>query len=567
MPLLQQTDHEAVVDSFFRYAQIDSVNAALDTADVTILDGQGQPTTEAWLSVPIYYHCTPDDQKRSNGAIQGAVAAFQVGDEVIVRFEEGEPLIMGLKDELRSCLDLMFLHDPVLCYDSQGNQVSCGGEASSERVFEANLVSDWSQVDPLPAGLDLATNKFCTSGRSSSSHGSADCRWHASKTWNNVTAHAIRYYTGGTFRWTILIDVSGRSYEAGSVSFNDLLSFSQTDPWNQGQGYKAFDVFEYSGDIWVTAVGDAEQTLHAWNVTAGTKTSYSLGIRSWFENEKGHTSGYAATHFHLMGCYGFKSFWMDCSIYYGSLQGGAAIYQHDALSGAVTEVHGGFFFATWDEFDETIKAWEAGEGDCSEGVCQQGGYTRTYCRYCVWVDSGGYWACYYDCETLEPGPPVIDACGVTQFLSVMDSRVDCDYHKATDQRWTGGFSVWGGQSCDQAAPGGTKYKDTSYCPSGWGFFLQGHYCHQGQFGMGRGCQEDPEPACTYYEGWLIASAISRASIIPAGAGFEITYTTRDGAVCPGSGDQTTETPGNTYTDGSFDEEFGAVIQTVGVSLA
>jgi hypothetical protein len=557
MPLLKQDDHQTLVDTYFRYARIDAIDAALDTADITLLDGQGVPTSTVWLDVPIYYHCTPDDQKRANGAIQGAVAAFVIGDTVRVRFEDGEPLIMGLKDGLRACLDLMFFYDPVKCYDAQGNEVSCGGEASSTRTYNARLVSDWSAVDPLPAGLDLARNKVCTSGRSSSSHGWADCRWQASKTYDTVTAHAIRYFEGGgQFRWTVAIDVSGRSYEAGSVSFNDQLAFSQTDPFNVGQGYKAFDVFEYGGDIYVTACGDAEQTLHAWNVTAGTKTQYSLGIRNWFQTEKGHTSGYANTHFHLMGCYGFKTFWMDCSIYYGSLQGGAAIYQHDALTGAVTEVHGGFFFATWDEFDETIKAWEAGEGNCQEGVCTQGGYTRTYCRYCVWVDSGGYWACYYDCEAVEPGPPVYDACGKVAFTSVQDTRVQCDYHKGTDQSWTGGFAVWGGQECDQASPGGKKYKETTYCESGWGTFVRGSdACGWDHIDMGHGCQDGQESGCVYYIDWLIASAISRATITPSGAGFEMTYSVKNGAVCPVAGDQTTETSGLIYTDGSFNEDY------------
>lgn len=75
---------------------VDSVN---DTADVTVEGYQDGS------DVPLFYHCEPDSEERSNGAIYGAAAAFMENDEVIVMLEVNNPpvRIVGFVDGIKSC--------------------------------------------------------------------------------------------------------------------------------------------------------------------------------------------------------------------------------------------------------------------------------------------------------------------------------------------------------------------------------------------------------------------------------------------------------------------------------
>jgi hypothetical protein len=103
MPVHEQTDHEVIIDTFYRYARIDDVDGLNDLADITILDADGQPTSETYQRVPIFYHCYPDSALRANGAIEGAARAFTVGDTAIVKFEGGSPVVMAHKEKLVTC--------------------------------------------------------------------------------------------------------------------------------------------------------------------------------------------------------------------------------------------------------------------------------------------------------------------------------------------------------------------------------------------------------------------------------------------------------------------------------
>ena len=81
---------------------ITAIDASWDCADVELADG------EIWQDVPIFYHCHPGAEKRENGALTGASAAFEPGDEVWVRFEpnqwmEETPVIFGRVDGLKIC--------------------------------------------------------------------------------------------------------------------------------------------------------------------------------------------------------------------------------------------------------------------------------------------------------------------------------------------------------------------------------------------------------------------------------------------------------------------------------
>jgi len=103
MAWMDQDSHTVILDTFYRYATVLSVDSEYDTADVEILDADGQPTGEIFQDVPLFYHCSPDVQQRSNGALYGAAQAFAVGDTAVVKFEAAIPVIIGRREGLRAC--------------------------------------------------------------------------------------------------------------------------------------------------------------------------------------------------------------------------------------------------------------------------------------------------------------------------------------------------------------------------------------------------------------------------------------------------------------------------------
>jgi len=101
-PKYQHKNFGDVQNHIFAKGVITAVDSENDTADVTVQgyqDGTG---------VPLFYHCEPDSEKRGNGAIKGAAAAFNVDDEVIVMLEvDGPPVrIVGFVDGIRECQSL-----------------------------------------------------------------------------------------------------------------------------------------------------------------------------------------------------------------------------------------------------------------------------------------------------------------------------------------------------------------------------------------------------------------------------------------------------------------------------
>ncbi len=89
----------------YRWARVLQVHSDWDTVDIELLDAQEQPTGEQWQDVPLFYHCKPDSALRSNGALEGAAAAFAEGDEVIVELDGFQNVrrVVARKDGLKRC--------------------------------------------------------------------------------------------------------------------------------------------------------------------------------------------------------------------------------------------------------------------------------------------------------------------------------------------------------------------------------------------------------------------------------------------------------------------------------
>ena len=105
----QHTSLGDVQDHVFIKATITAVDSTNDTADI---EGDGISGS----GVPLFYHCEPTSEHRSNGAIYGAAAAFSAGsvddptdgDEVYVMCEGAAGVytpvrIVGFVDGIKSC--------------------------------------------------------------------------------------------------------------------------------------------------------------------------------------------------------------------------------------------------------------------------------------------------------------------------------------------------------------------------------------------------------------------------------------------------------------------------------
>ena len=106
MPKFNHEDLEAVLNVIYRKGIIAAVDGESDTAAVDVFGGQ------PGLNVPIYYHCTPDSELRSNGAIGGAASGFAVNDQVIVMCDtNGVPLrIIGFVNGIKNCSSLFWAY-------------------------------------------------------------------------------------------------------------------------------------------------------------------------------------------------------------------------------------------------------------------------------------------------------------------------------------------------------------------------------------------------------------------------------------------------------------------------
>lgn len=553
MPLLKQDDHETVVDTYFRYARIDAIDAGQDSADITLLDGQGAPTSAVWLDVPIYYHCTPDDVMRANGAIQGAAAAFAKGDEVVARFENGSPLIMGLKDELRSCLDLMFFHDPVVCYDAQGQAVDCGSQdaVESERVYTVRRVSDWAEIGT-PQNLGLADKDQCTTGRQDSKHGSTLCKWQGSKTLGNATIHAFMWTPPGDRQWTVAAEVSGRMIALeDKPTFNDYLPASKIDALDIRQGYKAIDIFQEGGDTFAVAVGDEEETAYIFNVSQGgiLDAKVSLGIRAWFLDQyPNHDEAYARAHVILLGVRGRKAWYADANIHYNSMMSFGEVFEIDLAAGSITTLGLSGTWIVWNEFTEQFEYFVY-ESNCSED-------TWNHC----------YGAQIVKCERHKAGVgggtpcenPLID-CGICWYTSCENDfclpyKYEQDYEQWTYVWWEF-WRLGSGTRCDHDLAGSfwSDTEVTKHTELLRAFESDGECSSTYHDGYGSGS----DGSCNYWENWPLSINLSEGSVTPAGTGIKGTIAVRNGYDCDEESSLETDYEDTTveHTDGTFQDEF------------
>ncbi len=95
MPRIELTDRETIFDIYFRKAIIEDIDYDNDTADIEILKADDSVSGEKYEDVPLFYHCEPQMNERTNGALEGAAQAFEINDRVYVQFVGEHILIMG----------------------------------------------------------------------------------------------------------------------------------------------------------------------------------------------------------------------------------------------------------------------------------------------------------------------------------------------------------------------------------------------------------------------------------------------------------------------------------------
>ena len=112
MPRLEAEDATyPVMRHDFKWAKILEVDYENDTCNIVIVDKDKVETSETYENVPIFYHCFPNVEKRDNGALEGASSAFARNDFVLVRFEDGSPIVVARLDGLVPCLDVILWGD------------------------------------------------------------------------------------------------------------------------------------------------------------------------------------------------------------------------------------------------------------------------------------------------------------------------------------------------------------------------------------------------------------------------------------------------------------------------
>ena len=137
----------------FKYATITAIDRSNDTANIKLEDG-----TE-YQDVPIFYHCNPDAEERGNGALVGAAQAFSLNDEVIVRFEDGLPLIVGRSEGVRSCATgaFYFLYkDHLYLLEIEGGEITKIEPVESFTTPYGCLVDKMTRINASPYPYDEA---------------------------------------------------------------------------------------------------------------------------------------------------------------------------------------------------------------------------------------------------------------------------------------------------------------------------------------------------------------------------------------------------------------------------
>jgi len=92
MPTINFENLGDVLDYTFCTRVIESVKSEDDTC--VLSSGE---------TALIFYHCTPEAELRSNGAIEGSASGFSAGDEVIVLLKDSVTYVVGHTDGVRHC--------------------------------------------------------------------------------------------------------------------------------------------------------------------------------------------------------------------------------------------------------------------------------------------------------------------------------------------------------------------------------------------------------------------------------------------------------------------------------
>lgn len=79
---------ETVSETEFRKGIIISLNEETDKAEV-------ESGGELYSFVPLFYKCSGEETAAPDGSVKGAAGAFSAGDEVILCFVRGNPLVIG----------------------------------------------------------------------------------------------------------------------------------------------------------------------------------------------------------------------------------------------------------------------------------------------------------------------------------------------------------------------------------------------------------------------------------------------------------------------------------------
>lgn len=150
MPKYDHSNFGDVMGHIYAKGVITSVNSTDDTANVTV-EGYQNGT-----AIPIFYHCEPDSEERSNGAIEGAAAGFAVDDEVIVMCTvDGEPVrIVGHVDGIKACGSTYLMLYGYLSSYYLSNYEPCQSDPSHSACQEYAIVWDLKRNKQASGVLD-----------------------------------------------------------------------------------------------------------------------------------------------------------------------------------------------------------------------------------------------------------------------------------------------------------------------------------------------------------------------------------------------------------------------------
>ena len=233
----------------FKWARITKIDYSLDICDITILDKDKNEIDEKYNNVPIFYHCEPNAKQNANGSLENASYAFELGDDVLVRFEDNRPIVVARLDGLKPCLrGFLFLHS--LEYDKvifskvkgefiEGESTTCsdGGKGTvakyepDKKLLYHDAIKCWSGTitgnssgavgtigscehpryiwhpEELPSynaytkktEVRFPVEELCAHGCG----GSAWCGRSWSKTYESITLTAFLWNNGVTLVWSV----------------------------------------------------------------------------------------------------------------------------------------------------------------------------------------------------------------------------------------------------------------------------------------------------------------------------------------------------------------------------